>query len=280
VQVSILLSLITAAAFGTGDFFGGMSAKRMSVLRVVAGSHLIGLIGVFIAAVLIDNTFIASEFALGALGGAFGGLGVGLLYRGLSRGPMSVVAPLTAVTSAAVPALWGILTGERFSTIGWAGLALAFVAIWLTSTSSDGTQAPVTVQVVAEALLAGAGFGMLFIVLDMTDDSGAPWPIVGARLLTSTVLIGWLLWHRQPVFAKDRAGFGLVALTGLFDTGSNVLFLYALQVADLTVVSVLSSLYPIATVLLARTILDERMNRWQLIGFVVALTATAMIATG
>ena len=279
-QVSILLSLITAAAFGTGDFVGGLSAKRMSVLQVVAGSHFIGLIGVFVATVLIDNTFIASEFALGALGGAFGGIGVGLLYRGLSRGPMSVVAPLTAVTSAAVPALWGIFTGERFSTIGWAGLALAFVAIWLTSTSSDDTQAPITVQVVAEALLAGAGFGTLFIVLDTTEDVGAPWPIVGARLLTSTLLITWLLSQRQPVFAKDRTGFGLVALTGIFDTGSNVLFLYALQVADLTVVSVLSSLYPIATVLLARTVLDERMNRWQLIGFVIALTATAMIAVG
>ncbi len=278
--MSILLSLITAAAFGTGDFFGGMSAKRMSVLQVVGGSHFIGLIGVFIAAVLIDNTFIASEFALGALGGAFGGIGVGLLYRGLSRGPMSVVAPLTAVTSAAVPALWGILSGERFSALGWAGLALAFVAIWLTSTSGNNSDTPVTVQVVVEALLAGAGFGSLFIVLDLTQDSGAPWPVVGARLLTSTVLISWLLFHRQPVFAKDRVGFGLVVLTGLFDTGSNVLFLYALQVADLTVVSVLSSLYPIATVLLARAVLDERMNRLQLIGFVVALTATAMIASG
>lgn len=278
--MSILLSLATAVFFGTGDFFGGMSAKRVNVLRVIAGSHAVGLVGVLVAALVIDNTFIAEDFALGALAGAFGGLGVGLLYRGLSQGPMSVVAPITAVTSAAVPAVWGIISGDRFSSWGWVGIALAFVAIWLTSTTDRSGEAAVTVQVVVESLLAGVGFGTFFIVLDTTSEAAAPWPIVGARLLTSVALVVWLLTRRQQIMPTDGTGRWLVALTGIFDTGSNVLFLYALQAGDLTTVSVLTSLYPISTVLLARVVLAERMTRLQLSGFTVALVATTLIALG
>jgi drug/metabolite transporter (DMT)-like permease len=278
--MSIFLSLVTAVFFGTGDFFGGMSAKRVNVLRVIAGSHAVGLVGVLVAAIVIDNTFIAEDFVLGALAGAFGGLGVALLYRGLSTGPMSVVAPITAVTSAAVPAVWGVISGDRFSTWGWLGIALAFVAIWLTSTSDRSGEAAVTVQVVAESLLAGAGFGTFFIFLDTTSEAAAPWPIVGARLLTSVALVVWLLARRQPIMPADGTGRWLIALTGIFDTGSNVLFLYALQAGDLTTVSVLTSLYPISTVLLARVVLGERMTRLQLIGFIVALVATTLIALG
>lgn len=279
--MSILLSLITAVTFGIGDFCGGLSAKRVSAVQVVAGSHTLGLVGAFIAAVVIDNTFIADDFLLGMLAGAFGAIGVGLLYRGLSRGPMAVVAPITAVTSAAVPAAWGVITGERLSSLAWAGVALAFVAIWLvSSTDRGGASDQVSPQVIVEALLAGAGFGMFFIVLDETNTISAPWPIVGARLLSSTILIAWLISRRIPILPPTRSGRGLIALTGVFDTGSNVLFLFALRAGDLTTVAVLTALYPISTVVLARIVLHERMTINQLLGFVSALGATVLIAAG
>ncbi|NNC80323.1 MAG: DMT family transporter [Acidimicrobiales bacterium] len=278
--MAIVLSLIVAAAFGTGDFFGGLSAKRLHITQVVGGSHLIGLIGVFLASVLIDNTFTLADFTIGMAAGAFGALGVGLLYHGLARGPMSIVAPITAVTSAAVPATWGVVSGDRFGLLGWIGVAIAFVAIWLTAVAKDDSGAEVNVQVVVEALLAGVGFGVFFILLDFTDGDSAPWPIVGARLLSATLIVGWLLANRRQLVPTDQTSRSLVVLTGIFDTGSNVLFLYALRVGDLTTVSVLTALYPISTIVLARLVLHERMSRPQLFGAGLAMMATAFIAIG
>ena len=278
--MAVLLSLIVAATFGTGDFFGGLSAKRLPLAQVVGGSHLVGLVGVFVAAVLIDNDVRASDILFGMVAGLFGAVGVGLLYHGLSHGPMSVVAPITAVTSAAMPASFGVATGDRFSVLGWAGVALAFVAIGLTARAENVTSTTANARVIVESLSAGVGFGVFFILLDLTDADAAPWPVVGARLFSAVVLVGWLLSKRIPVVPVDKTARGLVVLTGIFDTGSNVLFLYALQVGDLTTVSVLSSLYPISTIVLARFVLTERMTRAQLSGSAMALAATVMIAGG
>ncbi len=280
--MTVFLGLATAMCFGAGDFCGGMSAKRASVLFVVAFSHLVGLIGVLSLAPLLADTFTVSDFAIGALSGAVGGLGVMLLYRGLARGPMVVVAPLTAITSAAVPALWGVATGESFSGRAWIGIVIALVAIVLTSLPNEANVAaqPVTMRVVAEALAAGSFFGLMFILLDVTDDATAPWPVVGARTLTSTLLIGFVLTRRRSEVIAGFPALPLVALAGLFDTGSNVMFLFATTLGDLTIVAVLSSLYPATTVLLARFVLDERMSRPQLAGLTAALAATVLIALG
>jgi len=278
--MAIVLSLIVAATFGTGDFCGGLSAKRLHIMQVVGGSHLVGLSGVFVTAVLIDNTFTSRDLLIGMAAGAFGALGVGLLYHGLARGPMSVVAPITAVTSAAVPASWGVATGDRFGSFGWIGVALAFIAIWLTAMAKDDSSAEANLRVVGEALLAGVGFGLFFILLDYTDSDSAPWPIVGARLFSATIVVAWLIANRRRMPQADSTARGLVFLTGLFDTGSNVLFLYALHVGDLATVSILTALYPISTILLARLFLHERMTRPQLLGSGLALVATALIAAG
>ena len=152
--------------------------------------------------------------------------------------------------------------------------------IWLVSSADRGASDRVSPEVIIEALLAGAGFGMFFIVLNETNTISAPWPIVGARLFSSTLLIAWLLLHRIPILPPTASGRGLIALTGLFDTGSNVLFLFALRAGDLTTVAVLTALYPISTVVLARIVLHERMTINQLLGFVSALGATVLIAAG
>jgi uncharacterized membrane protein len=278
--VTIFLSLLTAAIFGTGDFCGGLSAKRASIVQVVAGSHFVGLIGVTAVAFLVADEFSANAFFLGAVGGLFGGLGVALLYRRLAVGPMAVVAPITAITSATVPALWGAVTGDALSMVAWIGVAIALVAIGLVSYSNDGAGAEISPQVIGESLLAGAGFGTFFIFLDATEAVNAPWPVVGARLLTSVGLLVLLISTKRELIPKAPGAVGLIVLTGVFDTGSNVIFLYATNRGSLTIVAVLSSLYPISTVLLARFILSERMTRIQLVGFVAALVATGFIAAG
>jgi drug/metabolite transporter (DMT)-like permease len=278
--MAVVLSIITAATYGTSDFCGGLAAQRARLVQVVAGGHLVGLVGVTIASTLIATEFTTRDFLLGAAGGAFGAGAIALLYRRLAIGPMQVVAPLTAITSAAVPAAWGVATGEDVSPTAWLGVALGLVAIGLVSISSGEYHAPVTAAVIGESLFAGVGFGAFFIFLDATDGSTAPWPVAGARLCTVAALIPFMVSRRHRIIPEGATAVALIAATGLLDTTANVTFLYASDRGLLTLVAVLSSLYPVATVVLARLVLSERMTRPQLSGFVIAMAATALIAAG
>lgn len=278
--MAVFLGLITAICFGSGDFFGGLSAKKTSVLNVVGLSHAVGLAGVLALAPLIADEFAWADVGIGAIAGILGGVGVILLYRGLATGPMAVVAPLTAIASAAVPALWGVATGESLSGLAWVGIVAALVAIGLTSIPNEASTDGVTVRTVVESLAAGVGFGSMFILFDLTADAVAPWPVVGARATTTTALLGFIVFARKSGLATVRPALGTIVLTGLFDTGSNVIFLIATTLGDLAVVAVLSSLYPVSTVVLARFVLEERMSRLQFAGLVVALGATTLIALG
>ena len=278
--MAVLLSLLTAALFGAGDFLGGLAGKRMRVLQVLAVAHLVGLVSITAASFVLADRFIAADFWWGMVASVAGLVGLGLLYRGLARGPMGVVAPLTAITSAAVPALWGVgVGGDALALIGWIGVALAFAAIGLVSWA-PAAGARITVQGVLEALLAGMGFGVMFVLLDQTDPASAPWPIVGARLLTAGGLLLFFLARRESIRPPDVASRSLVIGLGVVDTASNALFLYAADAGSLTVAAVLSSLYPVSTVLLARFVLGERLTLWQQAGFVAAVGAGALIAAG
>ncbi|HAB56665.1 MAG TPA: EamA family transporter [Acidimicrobiaceae bacterium] len=277
--MAITLALLTAALFGTGDFLGGLSGKRMSVLRVLAISHTIGLVLITVGAIVIADEFLLGDLAWGALAGIAGFIGLALLYQGLARGPMGVVAPLTAITSAAVPAGWGLLIDdESLAGTAWVGVVVALFAIGLAS-ASPVEQSPVRLAAVLEALLAGVGFGLMFVGLDQTVAASAPWPIVGARLMTvSAMAVVFFIVKRESPLPPVRADIRLPAIAGFVDTFSNALFLYATLEGDLAVVAVLSSLYPIATVILARIVLGERLTRLQQSGFVAAMVATTLIA--
>ncbi|MCP3993147.1 MAG: DMT family transporter [Actinomycetia bacterium] len=278
---------MTAVIFGSGDFCGGLASKRASIIQVVGGSHLVGLVGVLLVSAVSGTSAELRDLVLGAASGIFGGIGVGLLYRRLAVGPMHVVAPLTAITSAMVPAAHGVVSGEQLAVIAWLGIGTGLVAIGLVSSSSvdhDET-APVTPQALIESLLAGVGFGTMFILLDATDPGSAPWPIVGARIvtglgLTAVLLVIWVWGRQETLFPTDPRTWRLIAIAGLLDTMANVGFLYATGRGALAIVAVLTSLYPIATVVLARLLLDERMTRAQGFGFVGAIAATGLIAAG
>jgi drug/metabolite transporter (DMT)-like permease len=276
----IIASLIAAVLYGSGDFCGGMAARKATAVQVVACSHAVGLIGVTILALAIAERFDPSDLALGAAGGALGALGVGLLYRRLAVGPMYVVAPITAITAAVVPTIWGAATGELLSGLAWLGISIALVAVGLVSYSpASSGGATVTVQVVAESLASGCGFGGFFIFLGATGADTAPWPIVGARLTTTVVLGVFLVMTGRPVVPSGGGTRWLIAATGVLEIGANVGFLFASGRGELAIAAVLISLYPIATVVLARVLLDERMTLVQQCGVGVALAATGLIAT-
>ncbi|MEM9565186.1 MAG: DMT family transporter [Actinomycetota bacterium] len=290
--MAIVLALVTAASFGVADFCGGLASRRATALQVVAGSHVVGGIGVVIASLVLAERFDGSDAVLGVLGGACGMIGVILLYRRLAAGPMSVVAPLTGVTSAVVPAVWGLAGGERLGVLGLVGLLVGLLAVLLVSLTPDGGRSgdrsqPVTAQVVLESLAAGLGFGTLFIFFDATSGVSSPWPVATARIFTSSLLVATLVVlarlagspAREIVPRRGRV-LALIAGAGLADTLANVTFLTATEEGQLAVVSVLSSLYPISTVLLARVVLSERMTRPQGLGFLCALAATVLLTIG
>jgi drug/metabolite transporter (DMT)-like permease len=277
----IVVSLMAAALYGSGDFCGALAARRATATQVVAGSHVVGLVGVTAVALLVAEGFTGRDLALGGAGGVFGGIGVGLLYRRLAEGPMYVVAPLTAITAAALPAAWGARAGEELSALAWVGVALALAAVGLVSAATPGVgSAPVTTRVVVESLLSGCGFGAFFILLGVTDEATAPWPVVGARLTTSVALLAFLAGTGRQLVPPDTPSRLLIAATGLLEIGANVGFLYAATRGQLAVASVLTSLYPVVTVVLARLLLDERMTRIQLLGVAGALGATGLISAG
>ena len=250
------------------------------MLNVVGISHLVGLIGVSALIPFFDSEFSASALGFGVLAGGFSGAGVMLLYRGLARGPMAVIAPLTAITSAAVATIWGVASGDSVSGVAWIGIAVALVAIGMVSIPNEMGAAPITGQAIGEALVSGACFGAMFIAFDAAPDTSAPWPVVGARIFTVTLLLGFIALKARDGLATVLPALGAIVLAGLLDTGSNLLFLIATQQGGLTITAVLSSLYPAFTVLLARFALDERMSRLQLGGLTAALIATALIALG
>jgi len=155
---------------------------------------------------------------------------------------------------------------------------VALLAIGLAS-ASPFEQSSVSLIAILEALLAGVGFGLMFVGLDQTIEASAPWPIVGGRLMTvSAMAVFFFIVKRESPLPPVRADIRLPAVAGIVDTFSNALFLYATLGGDLAIVAVLSSLYPIATVLLARIVLGERLTRLQLSGFVAAMVATPLIA--
>lgn len=277
--MEIVLALVAAACFGTGDFAGGLASRRASLLVVVLGSHAIGLVGALVAAPFFAEAPTADDVGWGAAGGVFGLAGLALLYRGLATGPMAVVAPLSAISSAVVPLAWGLLDGERLSGASAAGVVVGLVAIVLVSAEAEqGDRPPVTTQLVIESLLAGAGFGAFFIFLDLADDASAPWPIVAARVLTTTMMVFLVLGRRPP--APPRVTWPAILAAGVFDVAANVAFLVATGDGDLSIVSVLSSLYPAATVLLAWAVLRERVGPRQLAGLGLAGVAIVLVGVG
>lgn len=291
--MGILLSLLTAVTFGAADFAGGLASRRTNVVSVIFFAHLIGLVGVLIAAPLLATSVVASDLLLGAAGGIAALAGLVLLYRRLAAGPMSVVAPITAITSALVPAAWAILRGESLSLWVGVGMLAALVAIGLISVSPDADGADVvdstdvaasgrsevTPMVILESLGAGTGFGVFFILINATEVSAAPWPIVGARVASVTLVGLWVL-TRRVARPSGSTNWAWIVVAGTLDTFSNVLFLWSADLAGLSVASVLSSLYPASTVVLAFVILRERMSRTQLAGFLLAVAATVLIASG
>lgn len=271
------LALAAAVLAGTGDFFGGKATKKTNVVSVMAISHFLGLIIILILAPLMADEFTSKDFFLGVLASSFGLCGLTLLYRGLAKGPMAIVAPITAVACATLPVIWGLLSGEKLTELQIVGVFVGLLAIFLVSWT-PGERKAIKGSLVLEALVAGLSFGAFFIVIDGTSETTAPWPVVGSRVFSVLVIFLFVIIGRKNI-KPEKNSTPFIVGAGFFDTLANVVLLAALNKGLLSLVSVLASFYPAVTVLLARFFLKEMMLKNQIIGLALGLTSIALLAT-
>ncbi|MEO3801010.1 DMT family transporter [Nonomuraea sp. B1E8] len=274
--MTVILAAACAVVYGTADFFGGLATKRTQVLSVVVLSQIAGLALILALLPLLPGAFSDTALAWGLAAGMSGAAGMVLFYRALATGVMSVVAPTTAVTSAALPVVFGLATGERPAFWALAGIALALGSVLLVSQDSSESGHG-SLASVAAALAAGAGFGGFFILLSMTSHESGLWPLVGARL-SSVTMVALLALVTRRTLTPRPGSLHIIVAAGVLDMTANVLFLLAQQDGLLSLVAVLVSLYPASTLLLARHVLGERLRPVQLTGVACALGAVALIA--
>lgn len=297
--MAALLALGAAATWGVGDFLGGLTSRRANELVVTALSQVAGLLVLAVLLPLGGAAASGEALAWGALAGLGGAGGLLAYFRALAIGPMGVTAPVAALTGAVVPVVAGVLLGERPGAIAWVGVAVGVAATVLASRPAEeavvhpedhpelevapaGTSpeevasgADLRSGIIA-ASVAGLLFGLFFVALDQAPSDAGLWPLLGARG-TGLTMIAVLLVARRP--ARPDASATRMALTsGLLDMAANTLFLLAVQRGLLVLVSVLTSLYPVGVVLLARIVLGERLGRGQQIGVVLAMLAVVLIA--
>ncbi len=276
--MAALLALCSAATYGVGDFFGGLAARRAPATAVLWWSHIVGVVLLVTLTFAITGDLTTRSILLGGLGGLAGAAGVGLLYGALAIGPMSAVAPVTALLAAAVPVVAGFAKGERPGALVLVGMVAAVIAIVLVSAEGGGSYRPSDQRGVLLALGAGFGFGLFFVALSYTRDDSGMWPLVGARLASVTVVGLLVLVGRVDAAIPKGPGRRLTVGAGLLDVTANALYLLAIREGLLSVVSVLAALYPVSTVVLAHLVLRERYARLQQVGILVAIPATILMA--
>jgi drug/metabolite transporter (DMT)-like permease len=272
-----LLALASSVAWGGGDFAGGIAARQGHVLRVVSLSAPASLLTAVALLPLLGANWSTPTVVWGIASGLASAAAFALLYASLALGPMSVLSPITAVVSAAIPAVVGIVAGERLHLTALVGIPMTAVAIMLMSgVPATGIRRPTRFALLL-AVGAGIAIGTQLVCLAQASPDSGVASVVAGRLATSFVLVGAAFVGREhlgPSYPRS----GLSALAGALDSLANVAFLLAVRQGELAIIGVITALYPVTTVLLARQILKERLTVLQVAGLFVAICAVALLA--
>ncbi|GAX58498.1 EamA family transporter [Streptomyces olivochromogenes] len=276
-MIALLLALGSSLAYGCADFLGGLGARKAHVLRTVMIAAPASL-----AVELLLWPFLGASFSAGTLGwGAASGIAsaaaFALLYRTLAIGPMNVLSPVTALVSAVLPVGVGLLQGEHLGTAGLVGLPLALVSVVLVSAGHGTGSARPSRTALLLAFGAGGAIALQLIFLHQApSDSGVAPLIIGRAVSSAVILVAAGLMYRR--LGSERPAYAMSTAAGVLDSMANLLFLLAARSGDLSVVAVITALYPAGTVLLARSVLAERIRHGQLVGLGTAAVAVSLLA--
>ena len=279
-MISIFFGLLAAASWGSGDFTGGLSSRRIGAYLTVFLSEVLGLVFLLAALPVAGEPLPSTSVLLScAFAGAIGSFGLVLLYRAMEHGQMSIATPISAVLAAATPILIGALSEGPPDLLQAAGFAFALAAIWLIT--QDGSSSKLHLERLSDLrlpFLAGLGFGTYFVVIHHAAQEAVLWPMIASRSGGGLILLALMLLRRQGMWAPARA-WPLIAANAVLDVGGNLCFILAGQAGRMDVAAVISSLYPGGTVFLAWLLLKERISRTQLLGILAALVAIALQST-
>ena len=277
--VAFLLALAGSLAYGAADFLGGVASRGAHVLRVVAIAAPASLLVELVLWPVIGADFDPRSVGWGAASGVASAAAFALLYRTLAIGPMSVLSPVTALVSAALPVAVGLLGGERLGALAVLGVGLALVAIVVVSGGTDARDRRPTRTALLLAFGAGAAIALQLVCLDQAPDDSGVAPLLVGRAVSSAVVLGAALLLLGRL-GDARPSLPASAAAGALDSLANLAFLLAVRDGDLAVIAVITALYPAGTVLLARVLLAERIGRWQLAGLGLAALAVSLLAVG
>ena len=269
------LGLTAAASWGGGDFSGGLASRRADAFGVAGVSRAIGVSTQIILALALGEPapgVRALAWAIGA--GICGGIGLAALYRALAIGRMGVNAPITAVVAAAFPVLVGTLAQGPPTLPRAAGFALALWGVWRLARPEGVEGRP---KGVGLALIAGLGFGGFYVLITQAGGPSVFWPLA-ASTGTSSIMLLTLAAAAGPRLIVRAAALPITYAAGALDAGGNIFFVLAAHAGRLDVAAVLSSLYPLVTVLAAWVLLKERVSRGQAAGIAAALASIPLIA--
>jgi drug/metabolite transporter (DMT)-like permease len=261
-------------AWGTSDFLGGYATRRANAFLFTTVVNLGGLLVVGTLALATHAPFPSARSAAWVLaGGISGGAALAIFYRALSSGRMGLTAPVAAVLSAAIPAVFSMFTEGLPGRIPLLGFVLAAVGLWLITRAEDGGPP----EGIGFAVLAGIGFASFYMCVRQAGDASALWIASLTRTggLIITALIVLVLRNFRDI---TPVGVRWGVVTGCIDSLGTILFVHASQTGRLDEAVVISSLYPAVTVLLARLFLKEQFTRWRFVGLLAALAAVPMIA--
>lgn len=271
---TIIFALLAAVGWGSGDFTGGLAARRVGAFHTILIAYSVGLLAlVVVALATFEMLPPLADLLWGALAGLLGLVGLGFLLRGFATGRMGIVAPVSAVLAAAIPVIFAAFTEGLPRQIQLIGFGLALAGIWLLSRPERLGGRPAGLGL---ALLAGLGFGTFFTALSQIGPSAVFWPLVAGRLAACALLVAAAIATRRPI-VPPRLPFGLLALDGMLDVGGNLFFLLATQSGRLDVAAVLGSLYPAVTAILAWLVAKEHMTSQQMVGVTAAVLAIVLI---
>ena len=271
--LSASYALGAVCTWGLSDFIGGYTARRFDSFLLAALGHLSGTIFVATLAFVAQPPFPSfAEIRWALAAGASGGLGLALFYRALSQGSMGLTAPVAAVLSAVVPAAFGIVTQGLPGVRPIAGFLLATTAIWLISRTEGGSRP----KGLGQAVISGFAFALFYIFMEKAGAGAALWLSTVSRFSALIFTAVFTLAGRRfsPVYPL---GFAWGLLAGAIDVGGTVLFVRAVQTGPLATAVILSSLYPVVTVLLARIFLSEHFTRSRAAGVIAALAAIPLL---
>ena len=286
--MTIIFGLLSAFSYGYADFVGALAAKRVRAISVTTISFIFGLLIATALSFVVGANFSQAAITSGIYAGIASGIAISCLYAALALGPISIVSPLTAVISAIIPVIFDLATGAELGPFALVAIGLVLVAVVLVAFVPGQDFRLPSLRALIYSVGAGLGFAGIFVFLDgAPSDSGLAtlivMRIVGVLLMLAGLAYAFLRYQPKQFLETEifgRSLIWLVLLAGSGDVLGNVFFLVATRAGELAIAAVLTSLYPVGTILLARIVLKERIAKSQSLGIVLAIGACVLIAIG